>query len=317
MILKRMRYWTISWLCLLLAFRLAGQEGHRMPGYYIQALQWENSEEEEAGLEQLLISKPKTDQDFALELHMKSFRMDAKGRLQIWVQWKLNRDSIIGPIPLFEFKTQFQTKNALAFKKEMQGLVAKSLKEHLQQWWKKHWDSDPRLAQEIKVRIEEDYLGSMDEADTLFYAAQNLDWDDFMGEAPKQSTYAAQIFSSFEFSTKPEVYGATIHLPITLKVYMLRKSSWRKDIPLPSSALAHEQTHFNITAWAADKFKLAITDPQKPLRPLWYDSELQWRFLDAFRWMNQTQKNYDEESRHGMDAFSQSQWDQRYPLLKK
>ncbi|RXK50810.1 hypothetical protein ESB04_03940 [Aquirufa rosea] len=261
---------------------------------------------------QKYIGKQASTADFDLQMQVKEFEFKSKDLFQFHADIFVVRDTISGPQLLYSYKSQFKTqgyKSKAEHGEEMAKLSSQSLSERFNAWWKNNWDRDPKLIQEVRVDFLPDYLPQKAEEDTLFYGQKTLDWGDFKSKSYPGSRFAAQIFSNFEYHAFPKIEKGILYLPIQVKVYMLRSHSWKKE-NLPDRALEHELTHFKITHQAAQQFKDQIK--RMKLRPLWYDSELQWWFLDAYRWMNNTQKTYDTETGHGIHPVEQEKWNDKF-----
>ncbi|MHA8061254.1 hypothetical protein EWU23_07205 [Cytophagaceae bacterium 50C-KIRBA] len=250
--------------------------------------------------------------DFNLQVQLKTFDFPSKDSFKFQAEIYVDRDSILGPQLLYTYKSHFKTqgfKTKSGHWEEMAKLSSQSLKSQFAIWWKNNWDKDPKLIQEVRVEFLPDYAPKSVDEDTVFFGQKKLDWTDFKAKPYPGSRFAAQIFSNFEYHAIPRIERGILYLPIQVKVYMLRSFSWKKE-NLPDRALDHESTHFKITQQAANQFKDQIK--QQKLRPLWYESELQWWFLDAYRWMNSTQKNYDEATQHGINLMEQEQWNGKF-----
>ncbi len=291
---------------LLSSFTLFGQ----IPSYQFKSIHGIGNSSK--ALFQPYLFRSKETSDFHLQVHIKEFDLQAKEIVKFHAEVYVDRDSILGPQLLYSYRSSFKTqglKKNSAHWEEMAKLSSQSLIKQFAIWWKNNWDKDPKLIQQVKVEFLPDYLPSSQDADSLFYGQKKLEWSDFKSKPTPGSRFAAQIFSNFEYHASPRIEQGILYLPLQVKVYMLRSYSWKKE-NLPDRALDHEATHFAITQRAAKQFKELIT--QRTLRPLWYESELQWWFLDAYRWMNSTQKAYDEETQHGINLLEQEKWNERF-----
>lgn len=300
------KHLVIGAFYLFSSFTLSGQ----IPSYQFKKIRGANPTAQLYFQKQLLSHS--TTADFQLHVQVKEFDFSSKETFHFQAEIYVDRDSIIGPQLLYTYKISFKTqgfKSKSAHWEEMAKLSSQSLQSQFATWWKNNWDKDPHLIQEVRVEFLPDYFPKKLDLDTLFYGQKKLDWSDFVAKPYPGSRFAAQIFSNFEYHAAPRIERGILFLPIQVKVYMLRSSSWKKE-NLPDRALDHESTHFNITQKAANLFKEQIL--QKKLRPLWYESELQWWFLDAYRWMNSTQKSYDNDTQHGIQVAEQEIWNNKF-----
>ncbi|MFY9159267.1 hypothetical protein [Aquirufa ecclesiirivi] len=290
----------------LTSYILLGQ----VPTYQFQSLGGVNTAAQSYLKKQLVGTKGYA--DFNLQILLKEFDFQSKDTFKFQAEIYVTRDSILGPQLLYTYKSQFKTqgfKTKSGHWEEMAKLSSQSLSSQFAIWWKNNWGKEPKLIQEVRVEFLPDYVPKAMDKDTVFFGQKKLDWTDFTAKPYPGSRFAAQIFSNFEYHAVPRIEQGILYLPIQIKVYMLRSYSWKKE-NLPDRALDHESTHFKITQQAAYQFKEQIK--QKKLRPLWYESELQWWFLDAYRWMNSMQKMYDEGTQHGINASEQEKWNERF-----
>lgn len=165
----------------------------------------------------------------------------------------------------------------------------------------------PRL---VIVSFTPDYQSSDPGSDTIYYAAQRpLGWKDFQGKPTKLSEDAAVCYSSFGYIGKAMQHRDTIFVTVTLQVFFVKSASWVKPGEVDDYSLQHEQLHFDLTKIAAEYYRKTVL--ATPMHPDDYDSYLQYLFLDAFRYMNRLQDQYDTETRHGMDHRAQAMWDKK------
>ncbi len=180
---------------------------------------------------------------------------------------------------------------------------------HFDQWIGQNDGKNPLLARNVTlVFTESDYPN---QKDTVYYdQGKKLTWYDFQGNTTRPSTkYAAAVFSSMAYEGNSRMSASGIQVVISLKVFMVRNMSWGKAEARNAYTLAHEQTHFDITRIMAERFKERLKKMDLSIED--YDSQIQYEFLDAFREMNDEQKKYDGETRHGLDTSAQATWTER------
>ena len=100
-----------------------------------------------------------------------------------------------------------------------------------------------------------------------------------------------------------------ITLNLSVKSYVLKKSSWARADAKNAYALNHEQRHFDITKLVAERFKRAIQPDSLTVED--YNSLIQYQFIESFREMNRMQKQYDGETNHSLNQAAQEQWNQK------
>ena len=188
---------------------------------------------------------------------------------------------------------------------------------YLNEWMKQNLDKNPVLAQCIRVIPQPDYVTNTPSSDTVFHAERPLVWSDF----PERKTatvashhsanvrFAASIFSNFLYEAPARMKNGCIEIDFRVKVFMQKSMSWVLPTAKDTYSLNHEQTHFNITRLVAERFKSHILG--QDLSVDYYDSQMQLAFLDFYRDMTNLQKQYDEETQHGINTTAQAQWEQK------
>jgi Bacterial protein of unknown function (DUF922) len=167
---------------------------------------------------------------------------------------------------------------------------------------------DERLAKSLRV-IFTDYVRHADN-DTVFYdRSRPLTWADFRAKPRAGTRYAAEVNPNFGYEGRSRVVNGTIELSLVLKVYTLKSGSWTTPPALNDYSLNHEQRHFDIAKIEAERFKRGIVPDSLSLED--YNSNVQYRFIESFRTMNQRQQQYDDETNHGINQAVQERWNQR------
>lgn len=167
---------------------------------------------------------------------------------------------------------------------------------------------DVRLATAVQPTFR--YDTRQTEPDTLFYdPARPLNWTDFTGAPRSKGKYAAAVFPSFGYRTRPQVRQGVVVLDIELQVYVVRTSSWVAEGQRTPYSLNHEQRHFDIVRLVAERFRRKVGPDSLTVAD--YQSILGWQYLDSFREMNRLQDQYDQETAGGTNAAAQARWNQR------
>ncbi|GAA4417747.1 hypothetical protein GCM10023187_50530 [Nibrella viscosa] len=178
----------------------------------------------------------------------------------------------------------------------------------LNTWMNQQANQNEKLAKELKVMFT-DYSNPV-ETDSVFYSVNRpLTWNDFRAKPSAISRYAAAVFPSFAYEGGSETVNGVLNIKLTLKVYVLKSSSWVKEIARNDYALNHEQRHFDIVRIVAERFKQRV--PADSLSIDDYNSIIQYQYLEAFREMNRLQEQYDGETNHGINQAAQERWNQR------
>jgi hypothetical protein len=176
--------------------------------------------------------------------------------------------------------------------------------QYLNTWMDEEAHRTERLAQGVKVFFDDHTLNEED--DTVFYAPDRpLIWDDFRAK-PRLGSYSAVVFPSFSYEGRTEVVKGFVHLHLTMKVYVLKHSSYVKKTALDEYSLNHEQRHFDLVKLVAERFKQKIRPNNLSVED--YNSIIQYQYIESFREMNRLQEQYDQETRNGIDQMAQQRW---------
>lgn len=178
---------------------------------------------------------------------------------------------------------------------------------YLNTWMDQQAGVNIKLAKKVKIAFA-DYT-EKPEGDTIYYSVKRpLTWHDFQSKIGS-SRYDAQVFPTFGYDERVEVTGATAHVKLLLKVSLPKSACWVKDGSRNDYTLNHEQLHFDIAKIAAEHFKQKIN--AEKLTVANFDGIINSAYLDSYREMNDLQKDYDHETRHGADATAQQRWNDR------
>ncbi|PRY27403.1 hypothetical protein CLV58_13336 [Spirosoma oryzae] len=178
----------------------------------------------------------------------------------------------------------------------------------LNEYMKREIDRDERLATKLRLVFTDDSRVTTD--DTVHYNPDRpLSWSDFQARPRSGSHYAAEVFTSFSYEGRSSVENGTITANLLIKTYMLKSSSWVRDLALNDYSLNHEQRHFDIARLITERFKRKLTPERLTLTD--YNSEIQYQFIESFRDMNELQKQYDRETQHGINQAAQAFWNQK------
>jgi hypothetical protein len=232
-----------------------------------------------------------------------------EGKIAVEMAFELNQDG--ETVPLLQYKGGGRYERSANRNEVTETALRQSLVEalrYLNTWMDREANTNPKLAKGIKVTFT-DYTGSADQ-DTVFYSPnKTLRWEDFKADINRSSRFSASVFPSFGYEGETEVKDGIIHLNLTMKVYVLKSSSWVKDSAKDPYGLNHEQRHFDIVKLVSERFKQKIKPEDLSLAD--YNSNIQYLFIESYREMNQLQDQYDAETRHGIDTAAQERWNLR------
>lgn len=196
--------------------------------------------------------------------------------------------------------------------KKISASIGLSTVQYAHIWWKQNGGGSPALVDSVRLVWLPDE--ALEEADTLYHPVKRLDWSDFQGVPAFGSRYGAEIFTSFGFSMEMEVKNHILHIRLQGKCYMIRGISWVKSGNATPAALAHEQLHFDITQRSLAYWKNLVHEFPTYWHPDDWSAAIQQAYLQAFRHMNQRQKQYDAETLHGQNAMEQAKWEAQFKI---
>lgn len=190
------------------------------------------------------------------------------------------------------------------------GLLSNSMQTGLayfNTWINKQADSNIKLAKGVKL-IFSDYT-EKPEGDTIYYSAKRpLKWDDFQ-QKPPASKYEAEVFPSISYGEQAEVVKGIVCVHISLKPYLPKSACWVKNGARTPYNLNHEQRHFDIVKLVMEHFKQHLLKEKLTVDN--YDGPINMQYLDSFREMNDLEKQYDDETNHGMNESVQEEWNKK------
>ncbi|AIZ62509.1 hypothetical protein PK28_00210 [Hymenobacter sp. DG25B] len=230
--------------------------------------------------------------------------IDGKITVRLAFEWPRQGERV----PLVEYRGGAQYRRLPA----QQAVVAPALRQALvsglvyfHTWITQQAPRNPDLATAIEVRFQDDVRQT--EPDTLFYDPNRpLAWTDFTGP-PRGKGFAAAVFPSFAYQGRPSMAQGKLHLDMTLKVFVVRSSSWTST--QTAEPLRHEQGHFDLVKLVAERFRRKVQPDSLTFAD--YNSIIQLQYLRSYWEMNRVQEQYDAETRHGQDEAAQQRWNQR------
>ena len=246
----------------------------------------------------------------ALSIDENQVNSKITGKCQIKVAYSFQRDT--SEIKLTDFQTAITFNRTQGDYNNYETLLSKVIEKsviYFEGWMKENYDKNPKLIKSLKLVINSDYqIENPEKGDTIFWSpSRKMSWADFTGAMPKFTKYSAQIFTNFEYFAPLKLEKGILNIELQMKAYMLKSGSWTSSSGLSEYSIAHEQVHFDITKIVVERFK------QKAYQILTvdnYDSELQLLFIEMYREMNRLQKEYDDESTHGINVLGQHKWQQ-------
>jgi hypothetical protein len=177
---------------------------------------------------------------------------------------------------------------------------------YINNWMIREAPRNVKLAKGVNVSLS-DYVEQ--DADTIYYqSSRPLVWDDFR-DTPRNSRFNAEVFPSFGYEQHTKIVNGIIHIDLSIKVYVIKSSSWVHPGRQNAYSLNHEQRHFDIVKIIGERFKQKIRSEKLTAEN--YEGIINVEYLEFFREMNKQQKAYDAETSHGSNQMMQEEWNRK------
>lgn len=137
---------------------------------------------------------------------------------------------------------------------------------------------------------------------------RKLTWDDFRGAPESGTDAAATTVSALSYQFQGYMQGSELVYEYEVKALFFPEKSWVKPGLRDEELLLHEQLHFDITAWYAQKLKKAfdtitpVTDPRQQIEEVYQQLRVE---------MDAVQKRYDRETDYSRKTPEQLLWQSR------
>ena len=246
-------------------------------------------------------------------IHLKECKVTesvtGSGRIEGKVSLFLSFDLYNGANPVYLTDYRIDTKytranNQLNLPEMMLSSSLVSALKYFDSWMNNQANKNPKLATEVKVTFINHQERT--EGDTIYYAVNRpITWSDFQEKA-RAGKYAAMVFPSFGFEEKSEIVNGIIRVRLEMKVYLPKSACWVKDGYHDDYTLNHEQRHFDLVAIVGKRFEQKIKATKLPIDN--FDGLINVKFYESFREMNDLQKQYDNETEHGINKSKQQEW---------
>lgn len=175
------------------------------------------------------------------------------------------------------------------------------------EWWLENRDGVP-TASEVKVNVQ--MAKTTDKPNSIVYSLQQpLQISDFQGRVDGQEFELAVTVSGIGVGYASSTKNGQIVLDVTITPYFNKATSWFKPAGRSTRVLAHEQTHFDITAIKACELVAAI-------RKASFTQDNYVKLLEELQMKNAQESNdeevlYDKETVHGTIADIQASWEKK------
>ena len=150
-------------------------------------------------------------------------------------------------------------------------------------------------------------VGSESDDETVTWnASQKLSWADFKGSPDLESDAVALTASGITFGYSVKTSGDRIvQFSTTVETHFYPNKSWYLKDKSNEHILGHEQLHFDITELYARMFRAQISKVEVNQNVKKQLNRLHDLINVA---VSETQKKYDEETQHSINAVKQREW---------
>jgi hypothetical protein len=231
-----------------------------------------------------------------------------EGKMEVALSFDLKR--AYDNVHLIDYRTSSIYNRTIGQQYDVEPLLRHTLEAGLiyfNTWINREADTNIKLAKGVKL-IFTDY-SEQPEGDTIYYSAKRpLRWEDFKA-APIGGKYEASVLPSIGYNERVEIVNGIVNIHLAIKTYLPKSASWVRSGSSSDYSLNHEQRHFDIVKIIAERFKQKLMSEKLPVDN--YDGYINVDYLEAFREMNMMQDQYDNETGHGTNSYTQQQWNEK------
>ncbi len=229
-------------------------------------------------------------------------------------QWKINTEMGLafytGDAALVEFTGSGNARTGSDPIGYLSTLLKKALANDFKQfddWW---IENKGHVALSSNVKVNVSLARNSEKEDQIVYSAQQpLQINDFQGPHGSNPSEAAATVSGIGIRYHGETLNSQLVIDVTISPYFRTSLSWFRKTEQNQRVLAHEQTHFDITALYACKLYNAVRAAK--LTKENYD-----RVLENLQKQNEEDAEkeeilYDHETNHGTINNTQEAWQKK------
>jgi hypothetical protein len=247
----------------------------------------------------------------AVSLHISTINFDVRKKGPTW-----NADAQVaytffaGEIKLVEYSSKGSTSNNPDPAGYGESFLRQSLEGALKNfdtWWSQNKGQVP-TSDEVKLSVK--IARTMDKEKTIVYSRQRLlQISDFEGRPENTGREMAATMSGIGFGYSKDVLNGNVVVDITITPYFEKDQSWFKEAGKNPNVLAHEQTHFDITAAKACELATALRSLH--LTKENYEQQLDMLQKQYAKATGEEQDAYDTETGHGTVSDKQDAWSRK------
>lgn len=162
----------------------------------------------------------------------------------------------------------------------------------------------------VTLNVQYDSTGVKPGRDTIVYTKNKLvNWSDFKGPVPANFPAVANSAVGFMYRAGMVSEGRDLKISIRITAFFIRPQSWVKEKDKSDYILEHEQRHFDIARYGAERFR------QKLLAATFSDGRagdiINKAYQEAWSEYQALQIQYDEETEHSINTAKQNNWNDK------
>jgi hypothetical protein len=135
---------------------------------------------------------------------------------------------------------------------------------------------------------------------------RKLSWEDFKGEPKEHTPYSAACNWQIDYHYKYDLSSGNVELTFNVQSYFNQMNSWSKKSEETEALLSHEQLHFDIAEVHARELRKRFSE--RKFDKSNFKQEISKVFREVLDDCHKIQKQYDNETEHGLNDSLQTKW---------
>lgn len=247
----------------------------------------------------------------AVSLHIATLEFDAKRRGAVWnIDANIVLTFYVGEKKIIEYSGKGQAKMDTDPAVYMETFIRQAIKNDLKkfdEWWA---ENKGRVAVRSDVKVNVTLAKTSNKPDNIVYDINRpLQIADFKGRVDGQEQELAVTSSGIGLGYSGTTKNSQVVVDVVVTPYFNKAQSWFKERGKNTRVLAHEQTHFDITAIKACELVNTIKNTT-------FTQENYAQLLQELQEKNAQESNeeemlYDKETNHGIIRDAQAAWEKK------
>lgn len=146
-----------------------------------------------------------------------------------------------------------------------------------------------------------------DNSDLLDWETRSLVWPDFKGQARYDGWEAAVTSYKIGYRLSYKGWGEP---KVDIFCQFVKSQSWVRRDAMTKDVLNHEQKHFDLAEVYARKMRKRIEEAElRDYSARYIEYRVEKIYQEVWNECSRAQDRYDDETRHGLNANDQEEWD--------